>query len=107
MTFDEYWKQRVSYCVDAGFITIGEYYEAQLAWDAATKAATAWRPMDEARKDGTPLLLYARARGASASCAVVGWFIGGRWIEGTFTPNVPTELEPTGWLPLPEPMAGL
>lgn len=66
-----------------------------------------WQPMDSAPRDGTPLLLFARSKRATASVVLVGWFGGDDlgWIEGCFTPNNPVGIVPTAWMPLPDPPA--
>jgi hypothetical protein len=62
-----------------------------------------WQSIETAPQDGTPVLLFARAKHARASIRIVGWFrrdIG--WIEGCFMPNQPTGIVPTHWMPLPD-----
>ncbi|SOY81917.1 DUF551 domain-containing protein [Cupriavidus taiwanensis] len=64
----------------------------------------AWQPIETAPMDGTPVLLYARAAFATAPVRVVGWWIYGQhWVACTFSPNKPTVLVPTHWMPLPTP----
>jgi hypothetical protein len=63
-----------------------------------------WQPIETAPKDGTPLLLYARSRRATASVVVIGWYIEqDGWIECAFTPNAPVGIVPTHWQRIPEP----
>lgn len=64
--------------------------------------AWAWRPISSAPLDGMPLLLLARAKNASASAIVIGWYLRDiGWIEAAFVPNHPVGLVPSHWMPLP------
>ena len=59
-----------------------------------------WRDIASAPKDGTPLMLFARAKHATAPVRVVGWYLPseGRWIECSFTQ--PVGIVPYYWQPL-------
>jgi hypothetical protein len=64
-----------------------------------------WQPIETAPRDGTPLLLFATAKGATAAVAVVGWYLPGEyeglgWVECAFW-QMPQGIEPTHWMPLP------
>ena len=61
-----------------------------------------WRPIATAPKDGTPLILFAREKTATASAPVIGWCIEGEWIECCFAPNQPVGLVPSHWMPRPK-----
>lgn len=61
-----------------------------------------WQPIETAPKDGTPLILFARAETATAPIPVIGWFIDGKWIECCFYPNRPVGIVPSHWMPRPE-----
>lgn len=64
---------------------------------------TQWLPIESAPKDGTPLLLFAKCKGATAASIVIGWFIDGfDWIELAFFDNKPIGIIPTHWQPLPD-----
>ncbi|VBB10646.1 hypothetical protein [Burkholderia stabilis] len=61
-----------------------------------------WNPIETAPHDGTPMLLFARAKNATASAIVIGWWLRDLgWIEAAFTPNHPVGLVPSLWMPLP------
>lgn len=63
-----------------------------------------WKPIETAPKDGTPILLFARAINATAPVRIIGWFIASLgWVEAAFHPNTPAGIKPTHWQPLPEP----
>jgi len=63
----------------------------------------AWQPIETAPKDGTPLILFARAKHATAGAPVVGWWIPDLgWIESAFSPNHPVGIVPSHWMPRPE-----
>ena len=63
-----------------------------------------WQPVETAPRDGTPLLLFARASTATASIVLVGWYLTHwDWIECCFAPNSPVGIVPTHWMPLPAP----
>jgi hypothetical protein len=67
-----------------------------------------WQPIESAPKDGTPCILFARAKNATAPAIIIGWYIDGEWIEGCYAPNHPVGLVPTHWMPnppFPEPPA--
>ena len=61
-----------------------------------------WQPIETAPTDGTPVILFARAKTATASVPVFGWCLHGDWIESCFTPNTPVGLVPSHWMPRPE-----
>lgn len=62
----------------------------------------AWRTIDSAPKDGTPLLLFARCKTATAYGTVIGWHLPDLgWIECAFGPNKPIGIDPTHWMPIP------
>lgn len=61
-----------------------------------------WQPIDSAPMDGTPVLLLARCKFATAPVRVIGWGYDGQWAEMTFCGNMPVGLEPTHWMPLPD-----
>lgn len=62
-----------------------------------------WRPIETAPKDGTPLILFARAKNATASAPVFGWYLSEMgWIESCFSPNRPVGIVPSHWMPRPE-----
>lgn len=61
-----------------------------------------WKPIETAPKDGTPLLLFARCKTATASAPVIGWFVDGEWIEACYTPNKPVGLVPSHWMRRPD-----
>ncbi|MCA8323265.1 hypothetical protein [Burkholderia cepacia] len=68
----------------------------------ACKGHGDWKPIETAPLDGTPMLLFARARLATASSIVIGWWLRDfGWIECAFTPNRPVGLVPSHWMPLP------
>lgn len=62
-----------------------------------------WRTMESAPRDGTPLLLFARAKNATAPGILVGWHLeDDGWIELCFGPrNDPVGIVPFAWMPLP------
>ncbi len=62
---------------------------------------SAWQPIETAKIDGTPLLLFARCKTATAPIPVIGWCIEGEWVECCFSPNKPVGLVPTHWMPRP------
>lgn len=62
-----------------------------------------WQPIETAPTDGTPVLLFARAKHAPASAPVIGWCVNGEWVECCFTPNHPVGIVPSRWMPLPDP----
>lgn len=63
-------------------------------------AAMEWQPIETAPRDGTPLLLFARCKTATAPVILVGWHIpDAGWIEASFTR--PVGVVPTHWMPLP------
>lgn len=62
----------------------------------------AWQDIATAPMDGTPLLLFARSKNATASAPVIGWYdrdLG--WIECAFHPNNPVGIVPSLWQPRP------
>lgn len=62
-----------------------------------------WQPIETAPCDGTPVLLFARAKRATASVICVGWHNSySGWLEFCFSPNSPCGIVPTHWQPLPE-----
>jgi hypothetical protein len=69
-----------------------------------------WNLIDSAPKDGTPVLLVARAMvGARRYAAVVGYWSGqGRsgWVDALVESGVPgrseIELNPTHWMEIPQ-----
>jgi hypothetical protein len=62
-----------------------------------------WDTIERAPTDGTPLLLFARSKNASAPVVIVGWYVDELgWIEGCFAPNSPVGIEPTHWMPRPD-----
>jgi hypothetical protein len=66
-------------------------------------AASEWKPIETAPKDGTPLILFARAKHATASAPVIGWYLESHgWIEAAYGPNEPVGLVPSYWMPRPE-----
>ena len=67
-----------------------------------------WQPIETAPKDGTPVLLFARSKNATAPVILVGRYLAdhGGWIESTFTPNSPVGVVPYYWMPLPAPPNG-
>jgi hypothetical protein len=68
----------------------------------------AWQPIETAPKDGTPLILFARAKHATASAPVIGWWLPDMgWIESAYTPNHPVGIVPSHWMPRPEFPAAL
>lgn len=78
-------------------------YDRDRARADAIIALSDWQPIETAPKDGTPVMLFARSKLATAPAPVVGWMIDGEWIECCFAPNRPVGLVPTHWQPLPEP----
>lgn len=60
-----------------------------------------WQPIETAPV-GSPVLLFARAKFASASGLVIGWRRpnNGKWIELCFQ-GVPVGVIPSAWQPLP------
>lgn len=66
------------------------------------REALEWRPIDTAPRDGTPILLFARAVHARASIRLVGWYspTEEQWLEASFTR--PIGVVPTRWMPLPD-----
>lgn len=64
--------------------------------------AEGWQSMETAPMDGTPLILFARCKLATAPAPVIGWYhpeLG--WIECCFVPNRPVGLVPSAWMPRP------
>ncbi len=62
-----------------------------------------WQEIGTAPKDGTPVLLFARCKTATASAVNIGWYIEGMgWIEAAFFPNEPQGLVPSHWMPRPD-----
>jgi hypothetical protein len=112
MTFDEYWTDRVNHAcalMGSGWqgFTGDERAEALLAWDAATKAAQAWRPMESAPKDGTSILAISEDGEPSVVCwnqVKCQWsgLCGGYFVRNEYFAFI--HPSPVGWLPLPEPM---
>lgn len=63
-----------------------------------------WQDISTAPKDGTPVILFARCRTATAATVVIGWHLPDMgWIEECFAPNHPVGIVPTHWQPLPTP----
>lgn len=61
-----------------------------------------WQPIETAPRDGSPLLLFARCKSATAPAAIVGWYLPNLgWIEASFTH--PVGIVPFYWMPLPPP----
>lgn len=60
-----------------------------------------WHPIETAPLDGTPVILFARAKTATASSDVIGWFLDGDWVELCFYPNEPVGIVPSHWMPRP------
>jgi hypothetical protein len=69
-----------------------------------------WQPIESAPKDGSGVIVICM--GAEKPEAGQGWFIGGKWT--TIDPGVEAEfgedfyhastwVNPTHWMPLPEP----
>jgi hypothetical protein len=68
----------------------------------------AWQPIETAPKDGTPLILFARAKHATASAPVIGWWLPDMgWIESAYAPNHPVGIVPSHWMPRPKFPAAL
>lgn len=67
-------------------------------------AAAAWRPISEAPKDGTPLLLLWPD--AAEKMAVMWWDEYVENWQGYYDGINPGYLPPTHWMPLPPPPAG-
>lgn len=127
MTFFEYWQQRVAAVtkayVAAGvgepYFTPGERDEAEGAWDAATRAAWAWRPMAELEHPhayDAPLTIEGKQMPATYLSDTVILTNGKRvWVErsvimgGALSSSAdkftayPSGDKPTGWSPLPKP----
>lgn len=61
-----------------------------------------WLPIESAPQDGTPLLLFARCKKATAPIPVIGWGYQGEWVELAFAGNLPIGLVPSHWMPLPK-----
>lgn len=81
---------------------------ARPSFIAGFHAAMAWQPIDTAPKDGTPLILFARAKHATASAPVIGWWLPDMgWIESAYAPNHPVGIVPSHWMPRPEFPAAL
>ncbi|MBR8074381.1 hypothetical protein KDX14_33185 [Burkholderia cenocepacia] len=61
-----------------------------------------WEPIETAPRDGTPMMLFARATNFTANVIVIGWWLRDLgWIECAFAPNQPVGLVPSHWMPLP------
>ena len=69
---------------------------------ALSDRSDGWRDIESAPKNGTPLLLFARCKTATAPVVLVGWhdFDWG-WIESSFTS--PVGIVPLAWQPRPTP----
>jgi hypothetical protein len=98
--WDDFWEeneyQRKHYMNEA---------QAALAAIKANGSAVVrgWQDIASAPRDGTPLLLKARCKTATASALVIGWYIEGMgWIELAYTPNHPVGIVPEMWMPLPD-----
>jgi hypothetical protein len=53
--------------------------------------------------DGTVLILFARAKHATASAPVFGWWLPDLgWIESAYSPNHPVGIVPSHWMTRPE-----
>ena len=76
--------------------------EAQAARIAVLEGALEreWQPMDTAPMGGTPLLLFARCKTATAPVVLIGWHNPEKgWIESSFT--APVGIVPLAWQPRP------
>ena len=60
-----------------------------------------WQPIDTAPHDGTPLILFARCKTATAPVVVIGHYFEREWLEMTFVPNRAIGIVPTHWMPRP------
>lgn len=102
MTFDEYLRRHIAHIStvrEAQHLTPGEECQARLAWDAAIKAACAWRSMESAPTEiGTRIVYYD---GSGVGIAERHHMNNGDiwWIDTEFLQQV----FPLRWLPLPEP----
>jgi len=100
-------EQHVAPALDIARKTLVEpLYSVESQQDAAIEAKpaeqSAWQPIETAPKDGTPLLLFARCKRATASIILIGWHLADLgWIECAFAPNMPIGIVPTLWMPLP------
>jgi hypothetical protein len=68
------------------------------AEQAAARAASLWRPMDEAKQTARPILLLC------SGGPVVGVYsdIHGSWIEATYGTRIAQNLYPSRWMPIPD-----
>ena len=79
-----------------------EAVDAELRRLHTRAAAPSWQPISTAPKDGTPIMLFARAKHATAEIILVGWYVQGYgWTESTFTGAI--GVIPSMWQPLPAP----
>jgi len=76
-----------------------KHFAAQLTMPELPRVG--WQPIETAPKDGTPVILFARCKTATASAPVIGWCINGEWIEECFAPNRPVGIVPSHWMPRP------
>jgi len=75
---------------------------AYMAGQDAARVPEGWRPIQTAPKDGTPLLLFARASCATASIDMFGWYSEGRgWIAQSICGQDIVDIVPSHWMPRP------
>jgi hypothetical protein len=68
----------------------------------ATEARAKWQPIESAPKDGSVVLLFARAEQATASCVIVGWWLDEHgWIALTFGAAKMQKIVPSHWMHRP------
>ena len=63
-----------------------------------------WQPIETAPKDGTDILCYER--GHPKIPEDNGFMAVAHWSNGTWSEDVSGWVEPTHWMPLPEPPTG-
>ena len=69
---------------------------------ALSTRSDGWQNIESTPRDGTPLLLFARCKTATAPVVQVGWHDPDwGWVESSFT--APVGIVPTHWRPLPTP----
>ena len=68
-------------------------------WQAATLKANQWRPIADAPRDGTHVLIHGQFEGYGANRLAVGMWDGETW--GGARPDGVVILDPDKWLPLP------